>query len=157
MGQGDRREDATLNEIKLNQSQSSSSSHQQADSCHTGTGQGAWVVVRRQFLCAKTHQNYKNKKVDCENLQVRPRPPSYSCGQGPGRVPGPGLRGSWPRPASGRIRADRSFLVARPGSHLELMAWPDGRLIAKAGAIFGAPVAICWCFFCDFLVLFLLR
>ena len=34
------------------------------------------------------------------------------------------------------------------------MAWPDGRLIAKAGAIFGAPVAICWCFFCDFLVLF---
>ena len=99
----------------------------------------------------------KTKKVDCENLQVRPRPPSYSCGQGPGRVPGPGLRGSWPRPASGRIRADRSFLVARPGSHLELMAWPDGRLIAKAGAIFGAPVAICWCFFCDFLVLFLLR
>ena len=94
-------------------------------------------MVRRQFLCAKTHQNYKNKTIDCD----------FRCGHGPGRVPGPGLRGSWPRPASGRIRADRSFLVARPGSHLELMAWPDGRLIAKAGAIFGAPVAICCCFF----------
>ena len=113
-------------------------------------GLGWWCGVS---FCAQKLATIKTKSR-LQNLLVRPRPPSYSFGQGPGRVPGPGLRGSWPWPASGRIRADRSLLVVGPGSHLELMAWPDGKLIAKAGAIFGAPVAICWCFFCDFLVLF---